>query len=89
MARHSSQGYDNACEAAKAFYNITVVDSRHLSSGQGLLVLDAAMLMKSAPLASPEDLKAELEEHRKQIQTSFLLENTEYSRGQGSSGDGS
>ena len=78
MARHSSQGYDNACEAAKAFYNITVVDSRHLSSGQGLLVLDAAMLMKSAPLASPEELKAELEEHSKQIQTSFLLENTEY-----------
>ena len=78
MAQHSSQGYANAMEAAKAFYHVTVMDSGQLSSGLGLLVLDAATLMKSTPLASPEELKTELEVRAEQIQTSFLLENTEY-----------
>ena len=39
MAMHASQGYQNALEAAKSFENVTVLDSGHLSSSMGLVVL--------------------------------------------------
>ena len=44
MAKHVSEGYANACEAAKSFENVTVLDSGHLSSSMGLVVLYAAAL---------------------------------------------
>ncbi len=44
MARHVSGGYENAREAAKSFENVTVLDSGHLSSSMGLVVLYAAYL---------------------------------------------
>ena len=44
MAKHVSEGYANACEAAKSFENVTVIDSGHLSSSMGLVVLYAAAL---------------------------------------------
>ena len=42
MAKHVSDGYQNALEAAKSFENVTVIDSGHLSSSMGLTVLCAA-----------------------------------------------
>ena len=42
MAQKVSIGYANALEAAKAFDNVIVIDSGHLSSGMGLMVLQAA-----------------------------------------------
>ena len=44
MARHVSNGYQNAVEAAKSFDNVTVIDSGHLSSSMGLSVLCAAYM---------------------------------------------
>lgn len=44
MAKHVSDGYQNALEAAKSFENVTVVDSGHLSSSMGLSVLCAAYM---------------------------------------------
>ena len=44
MARHVSDGYQNALEAAKSFENVTVIDSGHLSSSLGLSVLHAAYM---------------------------------------------
>ena len=44
MAKHVSEGYNNALEAAKSFENVTVIDSGHLSSSMGLVVLCAAYL---------------------------------------------
>ena len=35
MAKHVSEGYNNALEAAKSFENVTVIDSGHLSSSMG------------------------------------------------------
>ena len=32
MAKHASEGYNNALEAARSFENVTVIDSGHLSS---------------------------------------------------------
>ena len=78
MARRSSGGFDNATEAALAFYNVTVVDSGHLSSGMGLMVLLTVMRMKNEPFASPEDILQGVELLKNEINTSFILENTEY-----------
>ena len=78
LAQYTSEGYEKASEAAQAFYHVSVVDSRQLSTGTGLLVLDAVNLMKKTPFATADDLKLELEEITDRIQTSFLLETTEY-----------
>ena len=47
MAKHVSEGYRNALEAAKSFENVTVVDSGHLSSSLGLSVLYAAYMAEN------------------------------------------
>mgnify|MGYP002514021804 CR=1 FL=1 len=39
--------YQSACLAAEEFDNVRVVDSRNLSTGQGLLVLEACRLAKT------------------------------------------
>ncbi|SDA13498.1 EDD domain protein, DegV family [Ruminococcus sp. YE71] len=78
ISKRASGGFANACEAALAFYNVNVVDSGHLSSGTGLLVLDAVMQMKQTPFADAEELKNSIELMRGTIQTSFILRDTEY-----------
>ena len=42
--------YQNACNAAKRYKNVQVVDSRNLSSAQGLLVMEAAELAEGGEL---------------------------------------
>ena len=54
-----SSSYQNACIAAEDFDNVRVVDSQNLSTGQGLVVLKACELAKTA--ASLDELKAELD----------------------------
>ncbi len=41
MAKNVSLGYENAKEASKTFDNVFVVNSGHLSSGMGMMVLRA------------------------------------------------
>ncbi len=77
MARHSSKGFENASEAALAFYNVHVVDSGHLSSGMGLLALYAKELAESGT-ADPEEILRLLEIHKEKIETSFIVDNTEF-----------
>ena len=43
-----SSCYQNACLAAEDFPNVRVIDSQNLSTGQGLVVLEAARLAKEA-----------------------------------------
>ncbi len=77
MAKKSSKGFNNASEAALAFYNVRVVDSGHLSSGMGLMVMEAAKEAAS----SNQDIKVlskKLAAMRDKIQTSFIVDNTEY-----------
>lgn len=76
MARHVSRGYENALEASKAFDNVFVVDSGHLSSGMGMMVLHAAEYV-----ANGIDVDAtvkELDRIKAQIRTSFIVSSTEY-----------
>ena len=76
MAQHVSEGYAHAMEAAKDFDNVYVVDSGHLSSGMGLLVLRAAQY--AAAEMTPEAIIEALRTEQNRISTSFVVDSTEY-----------
>ncbi len=65
-----------AKEAAANFDNVFVVDSEHLSSGQGLMVIEAARLAASG--MSTEDIIAHLEKMKKHVYTSFIVDTLDY-----------
>ncbi len=76
MAQNASQGYANALEAARTFDNVIVVDSGHLSSGMGLMVLRAAEY--AAEGLTTAEIVNELKRMRTKVRTSFIVDSTEY-----------
>lgn len=71
-----SSCYQNARLAAEEFDNVRVIDSRNLSTGQGLVVLKACELAKEY-----EDLDAladALRAFTEKVEASFLLDRLEY-----------
>ena len=76
MAQHVSEGYARAMDASKAFDNVIVVDSGHLSSGMGLMVLHAAK--RAGQGLGPDAIVSELEGLRPRVRTSFIVDSTEY-----------
>ncbi len=74
MAKHISQGYYNALEAAKSFENVTIVDSGHLSSSMGLAVLYAASMAENhARKAAIVDAVNTLQRY---ISSAFIIDST-------------
>ncbi len=71
-----SSCYQNACIAAEEFPNVRVVDSRNLSTGQGLVVLKACELAKTCE--NMDELKAELDAFTPKVEASFLLDQLKY-----------
>lgn len=71
-----SSTYRHACIAAEDFENVRVVDSRNLSTGQGLVVLEACRLAKAC--ASVEELAEKLRAFTSRVEASFLLDRLEY-----------
>ncbi len=71
-----SSSYQNACLAAAEFDNIAVIDSRNLSTGQGLVVLKACELAETA--SSLEELKEKLNAFTPKVEASFLLDRLDY-----------
>lgn len=71
-----SSTYRHACIAAEDFENVRVVDSRNLSTGQGLVVLKACELAKTA--ASLDELKRELDDFTSRVEASFLVDRLDY-----------
>ncbi len=69
-------GYAVAKEAAESFDNVYVVDSRHFSSGQGFLVLEACRMVENGMEA--EKILRSLEEMREKIHTSFIVDSLDY-----------
>ena len=68
--------YQSACLAAEEFDNVRVIDSRNLSSGQGLVVLKACELAKTA-----DDLDAiadELRAYTEKVEASFVVDKLDY-----------
>ena len=74
MARHVSEGYQNALEAAKSFENVTVVDSGHLSSSMGLAVLCAAYMAEHH--AAKEAIVEAVKRMERCISSAFIINST-------------
>ena len=76
LSSELSSSYQNACLAASEFSNVTVIDSKNLSTGQGLVVLKACELAKSA--SSVEEIKDILNDFTAKVEASFLLDQLGY-----------
>ena len=71
-----SSSYQNACIAAAEFDNVRVIDSKNLSSGQGLVVIEAALAAQRGEKA--EDIVAMLNELTGRVDTSFVVDKLDY-----------
>lgn len=71
-----SCSHQNARLAAEDFPNVRVVDSRNLSTGQGLVVLKACELSKTCQ--SLDELYDQLVAFTEKVEASFLLDRLEY-----------
>ncbi len=71
-----SSCYQNACIAASEFDNVRVVDSMNLSTGQGLVVLEACRLAKEC--ASLDELAEKVQAFTGRVEASFLLDRLDY-----------
>lgn len=70
-----SGAYPNATQASRSFDNVTVVDSGHISSGHGLMVLHAAALAEKGK--SVEEICKSLEKFKSRVFSNFLVPSTE------------
>ena len=68
--------YQDACVAAEDFPNVYVVDSRNLTTGQGLLVLEAAEAARRGE--SIQDILARLNELIDKVDTTFVVDKLDY-----------
>ena len=76
LSSELSSSYQNACLAAEEFSNVAVIDSRNLSTGQGLVVLKACELANS--VSSLEEIKKKLNEFTPKVEASFLVDRLDY-----------
>ncbi|MCH5185326.1 MAG: DegV family EDD domain-containing protein [Oscillospiraceae bacterium] len=75
MTKGSSKSYVNACDAAKKFDNVFVVNSKNVSVGYGMVVMKGAELCRTG--MSAEKIVSELEEYREQIHFRFVMRSLE------------
>jgi DegV family protein with EDD domain len=71
-----SSCHQNARLAAEEFDNVRVIDSKNLSTGQGLVVLTACELAKTCQ--SLDEIVEKLNEMIPKVEASFLLDRLEY-----------
>ncbi len=69
-----SGAYPYALRASQSFDNVTVVDSGHISSGHGIMVLYAAVLAEEGK--EVEEICQALEECRENVCSNFFVPNT-------------
>ena len=79
-------GYQPSLEASRSFDNVFIIDSGHVSSGQGLLAIVAARLVEEG--LSAEQIVKELETYKKKIHTSFIVDNLDFLARAGQVGTG-
>lgn len=72
MTAGAGNGYHTAVQAAEGFDHVHVIDSGHISCGEGLLVLTASKLLSNG-CNQVDKLCHELDIVRQQIETSFLF----------------
>lgn len=71
-----SCSYQNACLAAENFNNVRVVDSRNLSTGQGLVVLEVIKLAQTCKTL--DELHQKAQAFTEKVEASFLLDRLDY-----------
>lgn len=71
-----SASFNNAELASKEFENVYVIDSRQLSTGIGLLVLDACDMMEAG--MSAQDIAARANSRKDATRSSFIVDNLEF-----------
>jgi len=71
-----SSSYQNACLAAEEFENVRVVDSKNLSTGQGLVVLKACEL--ATQCQTIDELHEKVQAFTERVEASFLLDQLGY-----------
>ncbi|MCR4923032.1 MAG: DegV family EDD domain-containing protein [Lachnospiraceae bacterium] len=76
MTTSMSNDYEIACEAAKSFDNVTVINSECFSSSQGLLVLLGCKLARQN--ITVEEIVSEIERIKKNLRCSLLVDTTDY-----------
>lgn len=76
ISSEMSSCYQNACIAASEFSNVRVIDSKNLSTAQGLVVLQACKLAETA--TDLDELKAQLDEYVTRVEASFVLDRLDY-----------
>lgn len=73
-----SSSYQNAVIAAEETENVYVVDTKNLSTGEGLLVLKACKMAREG--ASCEEILKEMEVLSERVDASFVLEKLDFLR---------
>lgn len=68
--------YQSACLAAEDFPNVRVIDSQNLSTGQGLIVLKACELAKTA--VDLDALAEQLRAYTEKVEASFVVDKLDY-----------
>lgn len=76
LSSELSSTFQNAYIAATTFSNVYVVDSRQLSAGIGLLVLEACKLRDRG--FSAKEIVEQLEVFKEKISLSFIVDNLEF-----------
>jgi len=78
ISSEMSSCYQNACLSASEMKNVYVVDSRNLSTGIGQLVIEAALMAEAGN--SAEEIFRAMEEKKKKLDVSFVINTLEYLR---------
>ena len=65
-----------AMDAANEFDNVFVVDTGHLSNGQGLMAIEAARLAEDG--LHPEEIRKRMEQMKAHVHTSFIVDTLAY-----------
>lgn len=76
ISAEMSASHNNAVHASQELNNVYVVDSRNLSTGTGLLVLDACDMAKSG--MSPSDIADRSNKRAEFVRASFIIDTLEF-----------
>ena len=72
----ANSGCEAAKEAAKAFDNVTVIDTGHLSSAQGLMVIEACRMADGGK--SVDDIIGHIEMVKEKVHSNFIVDNLDF-----------
>ncbi len=76
ISKEMSSCYSDACEAARKMENVYVIDSRNLSTGIGLLVLEACEM--AAMGKDPVEIYSTIQARREKVVSTFTVQDIGY-----------